>query len=328
VKLGLYLPNLRDKITVGEIVDFANVAEELEFDSIWALDRIQVPEASDREELRYPFGFMKEFPRALPVGSRAEFLHAMPLVPYLAAITKNVRIGTSVIVTPLRAPVVMAAEIATWDHLSDGRINVGLGSGWMPEEFEAAGVGHIFKKRNKHVIETIEVMQGIWTQELFEYHGEFASFEKSGFGVKPIQKPHPPIFFGGLGKPDLAAKRVAKYGLAGWIGVMDTPEAIKTWRSAIAEELEKIESPRTIDDLEIISQLPFEITKEKTDQTPNGKMTPTMMGTVDQITDNLQRFRDAGLTIPMLWPPFSGPPTEKSIDDLRRLKHEIWPKIQ
>jgi hypothetical protein len=57
-------------------------------------------------------------------------------------------------------------------------------------------------------------------------------------------------------------------------------------------------------------------------------MTPTMMGTVDQITRNLERFRDAGLTIPMLWPPFSGTPSAKSIDDLRRLRHEIWPKVQ
>lgn len=328
MKLGLYLPNLREKITVSEIVDFAKVAEELEFDSIWTLDRIQVPEASDREELRYPFGFMKEFPRALPVPSRSEFLHAMPLVPYLAAITNKVRIGVSVIVTPLRAPAVMAAEIATWDHLADGRINVGLGAGWMPEEFEAAGVGHVFKNRNKHVIETIEVMKGIWTNELFEYHGEYASFEKSGFGVKPVQKPHPPLFFGGLGKPDLAAKRVAKYGLQGWIGVMDTPEAIGTWRSAIAGELKKIGGPQSIDDLELNSQLPFEITKEKTDQTPNGKMTPSMMGTAEQLTDNLKRYRDAGLTTVMLWPPFSGVPTAKSIDDLKRLRQEIWPKVQ
>jgi hypothetical protein len=89
MKLALYLPNFRDKVTVSEIDDLARVAEELEFDSVWTLDRIVVPEASDREELRKPFGFMKEFPRSLPAASRGEFLHGLPLISYLAAITKK-----------------------------------------------------------------------------------------------------------------------------------------------------------------------------------------------------------------------------------------------
>ena len=169
-----------------------------------------VPEASDRQELEKSFGFMSEFPKALPVSARAEFLHGMPLIPYLAALTKRVRLGVSIIVTPYRAPGVLAAELATWDHLSGGRLNVGVGSGWMPEEFAASSAAHVYKKRNKHVRETIEVMQGVWTNELFEYHGEFADFPKCGFGVKPVQKPRPPMFFGGLGRPDLAAARVAK----------------------------------------------------------------------------------------------------------------------
>ena len=104
MKLALYLPNLRDKITVSEIVDLACEAEDLEFDSVWSLDRIVVPEASDRQELEKSFGFMSEFPKALPVSARAEFLHGMPLIPYLAAITKRVRLGVSIIVTPYRAP--------------------------------------------------------------------------------------------------------------------------------------------------------------------------------------------------------------------------------
>jgi dimethylsulfone monooxygenase len=327
MKLALYLPNLRDRITVSEIVDLAREAEALEFDSVWSLDRIAIPEASDRQELEKPFGFMKEMPRALPVAARGEFLHGMPLIPYLAAITKRVRLGVSIIVTPYRAPGVLAAEIATWDHLSGGRINVGVGSGWMPEEFAAASAAHVYKKRNQHVIETIEIMQGIWTNDLFEYHGEFADFPKCGFGVKPVQKPRPPMFFGGLQRPDLAAARIAKYGLEGWIGIMDTPDAIASWRKAIAEELAKIGRERAIDELEITSMLPFEITREKTDQTPRGKLTPNLVGTAAQITENLQRYRDAGLTMPLLWPPFSGTPTAKTLTDMRRLAHEILPKV-
>jgi FMNH2-dependent dimethyl sulfone monooxygenase len=327
MKLALYLPNFRDKISIDEIDELAKVAEELEFDSLWTLDRIVVPESSDRGELIKSFGTMKEMPNQLPVTSRGEWLQGPPLIPYLAAITKKIRLGVSVIVTPFRAPAVMAAEIATWDQLSRGRINVGVGAGWMPEEFQATGAAHIYKKRNKHVRETIEVMQGIWGNEVFEYDGEFASFEKCGFGAKPLQKPRPPMYFSGLVNPEVAAKRVAKYGLDGWIGIMDTPEAISTWRDAIGEELSKIEGGHNIDDLEISSMMPFEITKDKTDQTSNGKLTPTMVGTVDQITTNLSRYKESGMTMPMLWPPFSGTPTEKTIEDLRRLKHDIMPKI-
>ena len=135
------------------------------------------------------------------------------------------------------------------------------------------------------------------------------------------------MFFGGLGNPKLAATRVAKYGLEGWIGIMDTPEAIATWRTGIKDELATIGNMQAIDALEITSMLPFEITRDKTDQTSRGKLTPTLVGTADQITDNLKRYRDAGLTMPLLWPPFSGTPTAKTLVDMRRLVHDILPKV-
>ena len=148
MKLALYLPNFRDKVTVKELEDLTSLAEELDFDSVWTLDRIVVPEASDREELQYSFGMMNEFPKALPVSSRGEWLQGWPLIPWLAAKTTKVRIGMSITDTPYRAPGVLAAEIATVDHLSNGRVNVGVGSGWMPEEFAAASASHIFPKRH------------------------------------------------------------------------------------------------------------------------------------------------------------------------------------
>ena len=225
MKLALYLPNFRDKVTVKELEDLTSLAEELDFDSVWTLDRIVVPEASDRGELQYSFGMMDEFPTQLPVSSRGEWYQGWPLIPWLAAKTQKVRIGMSITDTPYRAPGVLAAELATVDHLSNGRLNVGVGAGWMPEEFAASSATHIFPKRHKHVRETIEIMQGIWTNDLFEYHGEFADFDRCGFGAKPLQKPYPPIFFSGLNNPKRSAERVAKYNLSGWIGIQDTPDA-------------------------------------------------------------------------------------------------------
>jgi hypothetical protein len=80
MKLALYLPNFRDLVTVKELEDLTSLAEELDFDSVWTLDRIVVPEASDRVELQYSFGMMDEFPRGLPVSSQGEFLQGMPLL--------------------------------------------------------------------------------------------------------------------------------------------------------------------------------------------------------------------------------------------------------
>ncbi|WP_329048545.1 LLM class flavin-dependent oxidoreductase [Amycolatopsis sp. NBC_01488] len=328
MKLALYLPNFRDKVTVRELEDLTALAEDLDFDSVWTLDRIIVPEASDRGEMQYPFGMLAEMGRQLPVSSRGEFLQGMPLLPWLAAKTSKVRIGMSIIDTPYRSPGVLAAELATIDHLSGGRLNVAVGSGWMPEEFAAASAAHIFPKRHKHVRETIEIMQGIWTNEVFEYHGEFADFEPAGFGAKPVQKPHPPIFFSGLKDAKRSASRIAKYGLSGWIGIQDSPEDIQRWRTEIQRELDHLDTQRSVDDLEIASMIWFVITDQDMDQSPMGKGTNLLVGSEAQITDQLKRYREAGLTMPFLWPPFQDVPVAKTLDDMKRLKEEILPKIE
>ena len=89
MKLALYLPNFRDKVTVKELEDLTALAEDLDFDSVWTLDRIVVPEASDRAELQYSFGMIEGFPKALPVSARGEWLQGWPLIPWFAAKTKR-----------------------------------------------------------------------------------------------------------------------------------------------------------------------------------------------------------------------------------------------
>jgi alkanesulfonate monooxygenase SsuD/methylene tetrahydromethanopterin reductase-like flavin-dependent oxidoreductase (luciferase family) len=328
MKLALYLPNFRDSVTVKELEDLTQAAEDHNFDSVWTLDRVVVPEAADQGKMTYPFGMMEQFPLQMPVSARGQWLHGMPLIPWLAAKTKKVRIGMSIIDTPYRAPGVLAGEIATVDHLSNGRVNVGVGSGWMPEEFAAASASHIFPKRHKHVRETIEILQGIWTNDLFEYHGEFADFDVCGFGAKPLQKPGPPIYFSGLKDPKRSASRIAKYGLSGWIGIQDSPEDIAHWRKEIQRELEELGSDRNLNDgFDMCSMIWFTITDEPTDQTPNRKLSNYLVGTADQITENLISYKKAGMTMPLIWPPFSGVPVSKTLEDLNQLVEEIMPKV-
>ena len=327
MKLALYLPNFRDEVTVKELEDLTSLAEDLDFDSVWTLDRIVVPEASDREELEHSFGMIEGFPKQLPVSAHGQWYQGWPLIPWLAAKTSKVRIGMSITDTPYRAPGVLAAELATVDHLSNGRLNVGIGAGWMPEEFAAASASHIFPKRHKHVRETIEIMQGIWTNDLFEYHGEFADFDRCGFGAKPIQDPPPPIYFSGLRDPKRSANRIAKYNLAGWIGIQDGPDELTEWRGPIQRELEKLDKPNAMDDLDLCSMYWFVITDEESDQVDLGKGSNILVGTAAQITDNLKRLNEAGLTMPLIWPPFQDVPVSKTLDDLKRLKEEIMPQV-
>lgn len=241
---------------------------------MWTLDRIIVPEASDHENLQYPFGMMSDLPKSLPVISRGKWFQGMPLIPWLAAKTEKLRIGMSIIDTPYRSPGVLAAELATQD----------------------------------------------------QYHGEFADFELSGFGHQPLQKPGPPIYFSGLKDPKRSAKRIAKYGLQGWIGIQDSPEDIAHWKGEMSRELGELDRdfPAGFD---MCSMIWFVITDEPMDQSPAGKATNLLAGSAQQIEDRLKRYREAGMTMPLLWPPFRDVPTAKTMDDLKRLTEEIMPRV-
>ena len=153
----------------------------------------------------------------------------------------------SIIDTPYRAPGVLATELATNDHLSGGRLNVGIGSGWMPEEFAAASVPHLFPRRHAHVRETIEIMQGIWHNDLFEYHGEFADFPLSGFGHKPIQQPPADLLLRPEGPEALgqAHREVRPAGLDRHPGLPGAHQALEGRDGARAQRARPRPSPRT-----------------------------------------------------------------------------------
>lgn len=138
---------------------------------------------------------------------------------HFAGATTTVRLNSCVTVLPLHHPVSLAKALATADWLSGGRITVTFGVGWLEREFDLMRVP--FHERGRITDEYLEAMIALWTQDSPSYTGRYASFENVAFEPKPVQRPHPPIWFGG--DADAALRRVARYG-SGWNPFLTKPE--------------------------------------------------------------------------------------------------------
>jgi probable F420-dependent oxidoreductase len=131
---------------------------------------------------------------------------------YVAAVTATARLGVAVVNMPYYAPVVLAKLLTTIDRLSGGRLDAGLGLGWLGPEFEA--VGESPERRGARAEDFVRCLKAIWTEPIVEYKGRFYEVPRCRIDPKPVQKPHPPLFLGGTAEPSLRrAGRIAN----GWI---------------------------------------------------------------------------------------------------------------
>src|SRR5439155_25984300 len=138
--------------------------------------------------------------------------HALTTMAFVAGATSRIRVNSCVIVLPYHEPVVLAKAVSTLDVLSGGRLTLTFGVGHAEHEFEALGVP--FHRRGRISDEYLEAMTVLWTEDAPAYHGEFVRFEGVHFDPKPVQRPHPPLWFGG--NSPAAMRRVARYG-TGWM---------------------------------------------------------------------------------------------------------------
>ena len=256
MKLALYLPNFRDHVTVKELEDLTNLAEELEFDSVWTLDRIVVPEASDREELQYAFGMMEGFPKQLPVSSRGQWFQGWPLIPWLAAKTSKCRIGMSITDTPYRSPGVFAAEVATIDHLSSGRRQRG-----PRRRLDARGVrggqclAHLPQASQARARDDRD-LSGHLDERAVRVPRRVRRLRTVRIRPQAAAGPAPADLHERPADPKRSANRIAKYNLSGWIGIQDTPDELEgVARRRSSEELEELGEPNAIDELEIVQHV-------------------------------------------------------------------------
>jgi probable F420-dependent oxidoreductase len=153
-----------------------------------------------------------ELPPTLP------YPDPLDLLAFVAAATTRIRLGTGICLVPQRNPVYTAKQVATVDFLSGGRLDFGVGIGWLAEEFAALGAP--FERRAQRTRAYLDVMRRLWCDPVSSYEGEFYHLPPSRQFPKPVQQPHPPIHFGG--ESNAALRRVADLG-QGWFGYGLTP---------------------------------------------------------------------------------------------------------
>ena len=162
----------------------------------------------------YPYSSSGRMP-----GDPEGLLDPFTALTFIAAHTQRVRLGTGICLVPQRQPVYTAKMVADLDYLSGGRVDFGVGIGWLKEEFQNLGMD--FQGRGSRTEEYLLAMKALWSEGISEFKGQTVNLEPCHFNPKPVQRPHPPIIFGG--ESDAAMRRVARLG-DGWYGYDLTPE--------------------------------------------------------------------------------------------------------
>ena len=197
----------RDLGFIREAVPFL---EELGFDTLWLPEHVVWFETY---ESSYPYGQVGE---AEILSERAEdgnigvrgLYDSLVFHAAAAMLTKRMRLGTYVLIATLRNPVVLARQITTLDHLSNGRLDLGIGIGWAREEYRACQVD--FARRGPRLDDYLRAMQSLWAQEVSDHQGEWVNFTDVLAYPKPIQYPNPPIYIGGQSRRSIC--RAAELG--------------------------------------------------------------------------------------------------------------------
>jgi probable F420-dependent oxidoreductase len=194
MQIGFGAPVAGAWATPGYLTAFARQAEEAGYASLWSFQRLLVPEGTPMD----------------PVYRSV--LDPMVALGYLAASTSRIRLGVAVLNLPFISPALLAKQATTVDVLSGGRLDLGLGIGWMPEEFAAAGAATA--RRGARTEEFLAVLHTLWADEVSSFSGEFYSVPAGRQDPRPVQRPGPPVLLGGMSRPAMArAGRIAD----GWV---------------------------------------------------------------------------------------------------------------
>jgi probable F420-dependent oxidoreductase len=211
--IGVHLPQWGSEATRDGVMTVARAAEEAGLDSVWVADHVVYPLYGDST---YPYRR-----GGVPFEPEDGFLDAITTLAVVAGATSRVRLGTSILVAPMREPLQLAKAIGTLDVLSNGRVLLGFGAGWWKEEFDALGAE--FAARGARFDEQLEILRSLWREGRLEHHGRFYDFGEIVCEPRPVQPGGPPLLIGGMG--ERAHRRAAVLG-DGWHAVGAKVEAL------------------------------------------------------------------------------------------------------
>jgi probable F420-dependent oxidoreductase len=291
-----------------ELVEYGVRMEELGFDSLWVWDHILL-------------GVEPHFP----------IIDSLSLLTAVGARTKRIKLGTGILVLPLRNPVLLAKQLSSMDLLTQGRLLLGMASGWYKREFDSVGVP--FEKRGKIMDESLTIMTRLWTETLVA--GDYPPYNMKAAVMfpKPHQRPRPPILIGGY--VDRVLKRAAVAG-DGWLTYFYTPESFtKSWRKVCDFAAEAGKDPATLLNA---NQLPIMVGKSRAAvETPmmewlskewdyaswsDSTKDSAIMGTVDECVAQLKAHLSVGVQ-KIIFVPYQYRP-----DQVEAIAKEIIPRLK
>ncbi len=324
MKYGFTLPGRGPLATPETLGRIARTGEELGYDALFTGDHILVPRNIASP---YPYTEGGEFPGS-PSG---ESMEQLTLLAFLAGQTSRIRLVTSVIIVPHRNPLVAAKALATLDVLSGGRLVVGVGVGWMREEFEALNLPP-FDERGAVTDEYIRAFKELWTSDDPHFEGKYVSFDNISFLPKPVQKPHPPIWVGGESRP--ALRRTAELA-DGWYPLgsnptfpMGTPEQLAAGLGRLAGYARRFgRDPSEIETIYRTHQ--FELTDAAAPSTGSGQAGDRLpfVGNAEQMASDIRAYRDMGVGSLVLDFLRQTEDLDVMLGRMERFAKDVWPLV-
>lgn len=316
MEFGFPVRTSRAGANPDDLVRQVRLGEELGFGIVGIPDHVVIPR---RIESVYPYSVDGSF-----AGASGECLEQLAVASFLAAHTSKIRILTSVMVLPHRPPILAAKTLATIDVLSGGRLTVGVGAGWMKEEFEALGAPP-YEHRGTVVAEYVAAFRELWTADDPRFDGKYARVADVKFLPKPMQKPHPPIWMGGESP---AALLRAGHMADAWYPIGNNPrfpiDTLARYKSAMATvRYHAEESGRGVDEIDFAYNAGWQDDRGE-QQAPDGKRL-VFTGTPEQVASDIREFGNLGVRHLVFG--FGAPTASDSMKRMERFAKLVMPLV-